>query len=186
MTPDFESRNNSEPNFLGNLPAGDMGAIDTQKRDRFELLSAFLDGEVSAQERRQVEEWLAGDPQVQCLYARLLKLRKGVRTMPVPASAQPVEATVNQVFSHLDRRRQKQMLMWGGTAVAAVFIGAVSGLFGGSDPFSPQLAQSPTPAVTSEPLMLALNEAVVEIPKAPIASPQNSLKYTGSYYQPSK
>lgn len=186
MTPDFESGNHSKQNFLGNSPAGDMGAIDTQKRDRFELLSAFLDGEASAHERRQVEEWLATDPQVQCLYARLLKLRKGLRTIPVPASEQPVEETVTQVFSRLSRRRQKQMLVWGGTAIAAVFIGAISGVFGGSNSLSPQLAQSPNSEVSSERLMLALNEAVVEIPKAPIAAPQNTLKHSSSYYQPAK
>ena len=28
------------------------------KRDRFELISAYLDGEVTAAERKQVEEWL--------------------------------------------------------------------------------------------------------------------------------
>jgi hypothetical protein len=47
------------------------GLMDMVKRDRFELLSAYLDGEVTATERKQVEEWLANDASVQCLYARL-------------------------------------------------------------------------------------------------------------------
>jgi hypothetical protein len=37
--------------------------------DRFELLSAYIDGEVTAAERKQVEEWLATDPTVQQLHA---------------------------------------------------------------------------------------------------------------------
>jgi len=43
--------------------------MDMLKRDRFELLSAYLDGEVTAAQRQQVEDWLGNDPEVQ-LYAR--------------------------------------------------------------------------------------------------------------------
>ena len=39
------------------------------QRDRFELLSAYIDGEVTAAERGQIEQWLTTDPEVQCLYA---------------------------------------------------------------------------------------------------------------------
>jgi len=31
--------------------------MDMLKRDRFELLSAYLDGEVTAAQRQQVEDW---------------------------------------------------------------------------------------------------------------------------------
>jgi anti-sigma factor RsiW len=50
--------------------------MDMHNRNRFELLNAYLDGEVTADERRQIENWLTTDPQVQCLYARALKLRQ--------------------------------------------------------------------------------------------------------------
>ncbi len=40
------------------------------KRDRFELLSAYLDGEVIAAKRQQIEDWLRNDPGVQYLYVR--------------------------------------------------------------------------------------------------------------------
>ena len=43
------------------------GAMRMMKRDGYELLSAYLDGEVTAAERKQVEEWLANDPTVQSL-----------------------------------------------------------------------------------------------------------------------
>ena len=154
------------------------GLMDMVKRDRFELLSAYLDGEVTATERRQVEEWLANDASVQCLYARLLKLRQGLRTLPVPTAQQSPEATVQQVFTRL-RRRSRLNWMVGGAAIAACVISAVSG---GSSP--PQLAQRPEiePIQTSSasmvplsPLMVGLNNPVIEIPKAAVASPENPI-----------
>ncbi|MEH1807337.1 anti-sigma factor family protein [Nostoc sp.] len=158
------------------------GLMDMVKRDRFELLSAYLDGEVTGTERRQVEEWLANDASVQCLYARLLKLRQGLRTLPVPAAQQSPEETVQQVLSRL-RRRSRLNWMVGSAAVAACAIGAISGLVGGGS-MVPQLAQRPQrePIQTSSasivppsPLMVGLNNPVIEIPKAAVASPENSI-----------
>ncbi|MDZ8260395.1 anti-sigma factor family protein [Nostoc sp. ChiQUE01b] len=158
------------------------GLMDMVKRDRFELLSAYLDGEVTATERRQVEEWLANDASVQCLYARLLKLRQGLRTLPVPAAQQSPEETVQQVLTRL-RRRSSLNWMVGAAAIAACAIGAVSGLVGGGS-MVPQLAQRPQkePIQTSSasivppsPLMVGLNNPVIEIPKAAVASPENSI-----------
>ncbi|MBN4001112.1 transcriptional regulator [Nostoc sp. LPT] len=158
------------------------GLMDMVKRDRFELLSAYLDGEVTATERKQVEEWLSNDASVQCLYARLLKLRQGLRTLPVPAAQQSPEVTVQQVLTRL-RRRSRFNWMVGTAAVAACAIGAVSGLVGGGS-MVPQLAQRPQrePIQTSSasivppsPLMVGLNNPVIEIPKAAVASPENSI-----------
>ena len=78
--------------------------MDMLKRDRFELLSAYLDGEVTACERRQVEDWLANDPESQRLYGRLLTLRQGLQTMPVPSTQQSVENTIEQVYQRMHRR----------------------------------------------------------------------------------
>ncbi|MDZ8092392.1 MAG: zf-HC2 domain-containing protein [Nostoc sp. DedQUE04] len=158
------------------------GLMDMVKRDRFELLSAYLDGEVTATERRQVEEWLANDASVKCLYARLLKLRQGLRTLPVPAAQQSPEETVQQVLTRL-RRRSRLNWIAAGAAVAACAIGAISGLVGGGS-MVPQLAQQPQrePIQTSSasivppsPLMVGLNNPVIEIPKAAVASPENSI-----------
>ncbi len=158
------------------------GLMDMVKRDRFELLSAYLDGEVTATERRQVEEWLANDASVQCLYARLLKLRQGLRTLPVPAAQQSPEETVQQVLIRLHRRSRLNWMV-GAAAIAACAIGAVSGLVGGGS-MMPQLAQRPQrePIQTSSasivppsPLMVGLNNPVIEIPKAAVASPENSI-----------
>ncbi|MBD2163123.1 zf-HC2 domain-containing protein [Calothrix membranacea FACHB-236] len=156
------------------------GAMDDMvKRDRFELLSAYLDGEVTAAERRQVEEWLATDAAVKCLYARLLTLRQGLRAIPVPSCEQPIEKTVEQVMRRI-RRRSQIAWAFGGAAVAAVVIGSLAGIIPGGDTKTLQLAQQrieprqeaiPEPAVPESPLMVAINNPVIEIPKAAIASP---------------
>jgi len=163
MTPEFESQKNQH-NYLGDSPDPCLGARDMEKRDCFELLSAYLDGEASATERKQVEDWLATDPNIQCLYKRLLNLRQGLRSVPVPAASQPVEVTVDQVFSRIENRRRKPILIWGGTAIAAALIAAVSGVFGNQNAWSPQMAI--TPAKTdSEALTIALSEPVIQIPQ---------------------
>lgn len=154
------------------------GAMDMVKRDRFELLSAYLDGEVTADERRQVEDWLANDIAVQCLYSRLLKLRQGIRTMPIPTAQQPAEITAQQVFTKVNRRSR---LAWtfGGAAVAACVIGAVSSWLPGRQMGIPQLAQQSqgqiAQGVTKSDVlpMIALNNPVIEIPKAAVVSPTN-------------
>ncbi|MEH1836803.1 MAG: transcriptional regulator [Nostoc sp.] len=189
MTTDSQFFDRSTLQLPQDLPDGmakhtneSTGLMDMVKRDRFELLSAYLDGEVTAIERKQVEEWLANDASVQCLYARLLKLRQGLRTLPVPTAQQSPEATVQQVLTRL-RRRSRFNWMVGGAAVAACVIGAVSGLVSGGSRTA-QLAQRPQiePIQTSSasmappsPLMVGLNNPVIEIPKAAVASPENSI-----------
>ena len=182
MTLKFESQNDHKPIFKEHLSTKashvnqPIGIIDMLKRDRFELLSAYLDGEVTAAERRQVEEWLANEPEVQCLYRRLLKLRQEVRSLPVPPAQQSVEQTIDQVFKRVNRRVHLA-LIGGGTAIAALFIGTMSG--GLLNRQAAQIAQAPEPlAAPNDTLMVALNAPVVEIPKAAIATPENAIRQT--------
>jgi len=189
MTTDsqFSARSDLQVNFDVQMPGvkqtnESTGVMDMVKRDRFELLSAYLDGEVTAAERKQVEQWLANDASVKLLYARLLKLRQGVRNLPVPQSLQPIDQTVQQVMASL-RRRSRLVWICGGTAVAACVIGAVSGWLPGGDSSIPQMAQKPsieptqqTPApVAASPLMVAINTPVFPIPKTAESSPKNSV-----------
>jgi Putative zinc-finger len=177
MTFDLDPRNNhkahsseaSSSEHLESTSSG-LGILDMQKRDRFELLSAYLDGEVTAAERRQVQEWLANDPQVQQLYHRLLRVHNALRTVPIPPSELSVEQTVDQVFAKLDRR-PKRALYWGGAAIAAVLVGALASLMPGNN-FSPQFARSGSSA---EPLMIALDQPLVVIPKAAVTDSEPSL-----------
>ncbi|MBD3882799.1 transcriptional regulator [Phormidium tenue FACHB-886] len=146
-------------------------ALDVEKRDRFERLSAYLDGEVTADEKREIEAMLATDPAMQRLHARLLKLRTSFRSLPVPPPEQPVEQTVQQVFARIERR-PRRMLALGGMAIAALFVGALVSIMPRSE-FVPSIAQSPEDqrTVPAQGLMVALDRPVIEIPKATVASP---------------
>ncbi len=178
MTHNFDPHNDNlqpAPTDPQNLASG---ALNTMQRDRFELLSAYLDGEVTAAERKQVEEWLANDVTVQRLHTRLISLRQALQTMPVPSSNRSVEDTVDRVFAQAERR-PKLSLIWGGAAIAAVFMGAVGTLFFNEGGLVPQIArQTPTQTesvppqtATNEPLLVALDRPLVNIPKAPVAEP---------------
>jgi hypothetical protein len=150
-------------------------SLDAVQRDRFEMLSAYMDGEVTADERRTVEDWLANDPTVQKLHSRLLRLRQTFQTMPVPVTDEKaVQQTVDAVLARVDRRPRFSAI-WGGIAVAAVAIGAIStSLMGDRSPFF-QMAQSPRdatqtqPAAKPEPLLIALDQPLIAISKTPVA-----------------
>ncbi|GAA6623422.1 anti-sigma factor family protein [Scytonema sp. NUACC26] len=186
MTTDSQCNDRSHSaNPQKDLQSGDgrhtnelTGAIDMVKRDRFELLSAYLDGEVTAAERKQVEEWLDTDQTVQDLYARLLKLRQGVRTLPVPTLQQSSQETAEKVLTRVQRRSRRVWLS--GAAIAACAIGAMSGLLG--ETRIPQFAQqriektSETPVAVASPLMVAINNPVIPIPKTAEVSPEKSVR----------
>ena len=178
MTTEYQSEDRSNLPQSPRLSEGmekhtnqSTGAMDILKRDRFELLSAYLDGEVTAAERRQIEQWLDNDPEVQRLYVRLLKLRKGLRTLPVPET-QPVEETIKQVTNRLNRR-YRQILVYGGAAIAACAIGAISNLLWDGQGAITQMAlrkpQEQPSYSNDSSLMVALNSPVFPIPKAEIA-----------------
>lgn len=155
--------------------------LQHNEADKFELLSAYLDGEVTAIERKQVEEWLDTDESVKCLYARLLRLRQGVKTMPIPVSAQSCDVTFQKVWQRLSYRYQLGW-MFGGAAVMVCVLGTVSSLFPGNTS-KLQLAQQkiePVETVQEQtvpvsPLMVALNNPVIEIPKTAVASPRRQV-----------
>lgn len=185
MTSNFNTPNDSQqpPSMDGQHSSSCSSNL--MQRDRFELLSAYLDGEVTAAERKVVEAWLANDPAVQRLHSRLLKLRHGLQNMPVPAATQTAEQTAHQVFDRLERR-PKLSLVWGGAAIAALFVGALaSSILPGNQSSVPQLAkgsQQQQPAIeapqtnANEVLLVALDKPLVDIPKAPVAIPNGALK----------
>jgi hypothetical protein len=136
--------------------------------DRFELLSAYLDSEVSSSERQQIESWLASDPQARQLHQRLLKLRQGWQQTSAPMPIISADALADKVFERIDRRKSKRkVLLWAGGAIAALFAGfAII-----TDPIRtpiPQLANQLDREVPSEDLLAAVSvdEPAVIIPKA--------------------
>jgi hypothetical protein len=112
--------------------------------ERFELLSAYVDGEVTAAERRQVESWLATDVKVQQMHRRMLGLRQGFRTMTVPEPTRPVEPMIEQVFATVEARRSRFRVLTGGGAMAAAaaMVAAIVGLNTIGKAPAPQMAKN--------------------------------------------
>jgi anti-sigma factor RsiW len=149
-------------------PSSSLSIMEQMKRDRFELLSAYLDGEVTSDERHQVEDWLAHDPQMQRLYQRLLSLRQGFGALPTPPADYSADQLVAGVFQSLERR-QRRRWSWGGAAIAATVVGVVSSLVPGLWTPSPQFGSRSTPEpvaldIPNDALMIALDQPIVDIP----------------------
>lgn len=192
----FESDKNQNHQDIGDSLAQSQGNnsypqgnVTTMMRDRFELLSAYIDGEVTAAERQQVEDWLTNDPTTKRLYSRLMVMQQGFQSMPVPATEQSAQELVAKIVQR-EKRQTKRTWVLGGSAIAALLIATVAGVSGGRQWFAPQFATAPVPA-ESDGLIVALNEPVVEIinpndlmlgvnapvmdiPKAAVASPHKS------------
>ncbi len=184
MTPKTESINGSIHKYPGISDCPGLNNKSTHlvakvTPDCFELLSSYVDGEATPAERRQVNEWLDIDPEIKNLYLHLLRIRQNLQQMPVPESTQPVSETVERFFWLLDKRRGQTMAKVGGSAIAALFIAAISGLIPGI-PSASQLAKSWDSNSDSQQLTIALNRPIVPIPKAAVAVPMKPLEQPSS------
>ena len=166
-----------------------MDDIDAFKRDQFDLLSTYMDGEASAAERKQVEQWLTTDREFRSMYHRLLSLQRGFQALPTPPSFVSAEQTVEQVMARVNRR--SKLILWGlGTATAAAMVSAVTSLFSGGtlipeiagptgsgrNPTAAVINRQPTqlspvqpspsvqPSLEPSALMIALDRPPVDIP----------------------
>ncbi len=125
------------------------------QRDRFELLSAYIDHEVTADERRQVEAWMADDANFAAMHRRMVKLQRGFQALPTPVATEHVDVTIAQVLKKVDRPRANWKVLSGAGAIAAAAVAAFAilpGLFNPSP--STQFASQSTPttnAVNSDP-----------------------------------
>jgi anti-sigma factor RsiW len=129
-------------------PNQSTDVMNMYQRDRFELLSAYIDGEVTAAERKQIEQWLTTDPEVQCLYARVLELRPLWSTMPAPTAQLPMKRTIEQVSPSL---RKAKMTTVAGTVLATVLLGSLSAIL-------PPDRQSSVLRITQAPQSAAKND----------------------------
>jgi anti-sigma factor RsiW len=146
--------------------------------ERFELLSAYLDGEVTASERQQVEGLLANDVAFQHQYRQLQQMHRAFPQMPVPSS-QSAETLAAGVFGKIDRRRHRKLSWIGGGAIAASLVAAIAGLGGLLSGNNPQLQFAANKANTPAPLMVALNDPILAFPskggqaiELPMSSPE--------------
>jgi anti-sigma factor RsiW len=144
-------------------------------QERFELLSAYIDGEVSDTEEQLVETWLADDADFRRLYQQQLKLGQLLIDLPVPLAANSsikaeTEVMIDRVWAEIDKRSQRRKWKLAGLGVS---IAAIVGIFGSMFTFnsSPQFSpvsnsiKAPT-AVTEEPVLIAMEEPLVPLPKS--------------------
>jgi anti-sigma factor RsiW len=144
--------------------------------ERFELLSAYLDGEVTASERKQVEAWLATDRAFQQQYRQMQSVQHAMPRISVPSS-QSTTALADGVFGQIDSNRNRKLSWIGGGAIAATVLAAITGL-GGLLGDRPQLQFAFNKANTPAPLMVALNDPILAMPaperlmELPMSSPE--------------
>ena len=145
--------------------------LDVTKRDRFELLSAYLDGEASPEERRLVLTWLADDPNAQCLYRRLLHLRRGFQGIYQTAwQYDNRESTAVAVIGKLNYRF-RLTCMAGLTAAAVAFIGIFSGVSNYSiERFVLLQPSAPSSDSDRDSLEIALDHPPITIPKSAVST----------------
>lgn len=132
----------------------------------FELLSAYLDGEVTAEQREEVQNLLANDPEIQSLYRRLLYLRDEFHNLPTPQPKCTPEQLSSAVFAQVDQENKKRKAyVWGGGAIAAVVIATISSVFSGNRTPLLQMANQENLKHNDENLVIALNEPVIPLPQ---------------------
>lgn len=137
--------------------------LDATKRDRFELLSAYLDGEVSPDERRLVATWLDEDPEAQCLYRRLLQLRQGFQRLNSKSQVDYHSCdAADQIMRKLNRRL-RMTCMAGMTAAAVAVISVFSGALNPLERFGG--ATMSASGSSEDSLEIALDQPPIAIPK---------------------
>jgi anti-sigma factor RsiW len=146
------------------MPDHNHEATQSENLRRFELLSAYIDGEVTPQERLQVQHWLDTEPKFQQLYVQLLRLQKDLDQIPIPPT--DINLLTEKVFTNIDKRRNQRLVLLGSGIIAAITLGLTS--LGGSRPSTQMAYQGDGGA---EPLMIALNRPILEIPSFPENQP---------------
>ena len=130
----------------------------------FELLSAYLDGEVTSEQRLQVQALLSQDPEIKALYKRLLVLREEIYNLPIPDSEYTPQQLSSAVFEKIDKqKKQRRFWLWGGGAIAAVLVAALGSIMNERTPLL-QMAQDNKLFPDNESLIIALNEPIIELP----------------------
>jgi len=145
------------------------------EQQRLELLSAYIDGEVTTEEKQQVEEWLSWDPQAQQTYQSLQKLRYGLRDLSPSTTTSHTEALTDRVIAKSHRKTLKQSLVWGTGAVVAMLVTAAWAILPGNNSPVSRLATSNEPKESSEALMIAVDQPITDSYELTTAS-SNSLR----------
>ncbi|MEM1425082.1 MAG: hypothetical protein AAGF75_00810 [Cyanobacteria bacterium P01_H01_bin.130] len=145
----YRDQQQSDLNNFGQFhQGGGDRADDPVPFERFELVSAYLDDEVTDGERQTVEKWLAEDPKVHALYVELGGLSQSLTDAPVPLSSSPEEIFAG-VMAEVKQQQTKRRWVFGGAAMAAGIAAIVGSVAMGVRSPSFQLAQhGPSPLET--------------------------------------
>lgn len=143
--------------------------LEKLESECFELLSAYIDGELSPIEKKQVQDWLDQDPKIKSLYTKLLSLQRQIHYSVAPPSQKSIEEITAEVFIVIDNDknlRRNRKLVFGASAILAVSLATVAGLFSGSNS-SLNIANINKSDTFSEVTMLAVavNKPAIYIPK---------------------
>ena len=149
----------------------DRSAKDSEAADsidRFELISAYLDGELSPTEKTQVQTWLDRDPELKAVYTSMLTLQGQMQNLPAPPSTSSAEEIAAKVFQSVDRRQRQRRLLMVGSAIAASVLAGVGGLIPGIGSNSLKMASPNLQENQPDTVMLAvaLNKPAINIPKS--------------------
>ncbi len=146
--------------------------------ERFELLSAYVDGEATMSERQQVETLLASDAKFQQQYRQMQRMQLAFSEIPVPAVDKSATQLADAVFAKIERRQSRKLTRWiGGGAIAATLLTALAGIGGLFNTNNSQL-QMANKTNTPAALMVALNDPILDIPsksegiQVPMTSPE--------------
>lgn len=126
--------------------------------DRFELLSAYVDQELDASDKKLVEQWLKEDPTYREQYRQLLQVQKLLIDLPVPNTL-PSEVLVNQVMTKITKRsHQRWGLIAGGTALIATVFSLGS--------YQYQQLKLAEATSSEEQLILAMEVPIIPLPSS--------------------
>lgn len=147
---------------------------DFDTSEHFELLSAYIDQELSPEEIAKIQALLENDPKLQQEYQRLLSLKQKLRNFPQPSSTRINPETLAATVIHRveQSKRKRNRWIWRGGAIAALSVAALSNLFTSPPSRLPQLASSSSTSQEAEFLIMAINKATQESMR------QNSLMIT--------
>jgi hypothetical protein len=127
--------------------------------ERFALLSAYLDGEVSTAEIAEVEKLLADDPGFYRVHQEQIQIRQMLAKMPVRSPIEP-EMLIDRVFTKINLRQKRRNLSLAALAVVTTLIAASLSFFN----FSSRdwsLANFNNPDSDDESLVLAMEYPIV-------------------------
>jgi hypothetical protein len=135
--------------------------------EQFDLLSAYLDGEVTPSERQKVRYWLENDPNFQQNHQKLLHLQQGLTRLSTPSVSSIPSDLPQQLFHKIDRQRHhRNWRIAGGFGLVILLTTAFSQINFSENSWTAKFAKhfAAPGQIHAQPLKLALNRPLVEIP----------------------